>query len=81
MKVSELTPAPYNPRKISKKDFEALKNSLEEFGYVEPIIWNENTRHVVGGHQRLKALQELGVKEIECIVIDVPEDKKTKRKH
>lgn len=75
MKVSELTPAPYNPRKISKKDFEALKNSLEEFGYVEPIIWNENTRHVVGGHQRLKALQELGVKEIECIVIDVPEDK------
>ena len=47
-KLSELTPAPYNPRKISKKELERLKRSLDEFGYVEPVIWNKQTGYVVG---------------------------------
>lgn len=74
-KISELIPAPYNPRKIGKKELESLKNSLKEFGYVEPVIWNKATGYVIGGHQRLKALKELGVEEVECVVIDVPEEK------
>ena len=74
-KLSELTPAPYNPRKISKKELERLKRSLEEFGYVEPVIWNKATGYVVGGHQRLKALKELGVEEVDCVVVDLSEDK------
>ena len=74
-KIDELTPAPYNPRKISNKELERLKRSLSEFGYVEPVIWNKATGYVVGGHQRLKAMKELGIEEVECVVIDIPEDK------
>jgi len=74
-KLSELKPAPYNPRKISKIELERLKRSINEFGYVEPVIWNKQTGYVVGGHQRLKALKDLGIEEIDCVVIDIPEDK------
>ncbi len=74
-KLSELTPAPYNPRKISKNELEKLKRSIEELGYVEPIIWNKATGYVVGGHQRLKALQMLGVQEAECVIVDLSEAK------
>ena len=62
-KIEELTPAPYNPRKISNKELERLKRSLDEFGVVEPVIWNKRTGYVVGGHQRLKAMKELGIEE------------------
>ena len=74
-RISDLVPAPYNPRKISKKDFEALKSSITEFGYIEPIIWNKQTGNIVGRHQRLKALVELGMQEAECVIIDVSEEK------
>ena len=48
---------------------------MSEFGYVELIIWNNRTGHVVGGHQRLKILQETGQQEIECVVVDLDIDK------
>ena len=60
IKVEELQPAKYNPRKDLKPgdpEFEKLRRSGEEFGYVESIIWNRCTGAVVGGHQRLKARQ------------------------
>ena len=53
--VEKLNPAVYNPRKDLKpgdKEYEKLKRSIEEFGYVEPVIWNQKTGNVVGGHQR-----------------------------
>ena len=61
--VDKLNPAEYNPRKDLKpgdKEYEKLKRSIEEFGYVEPVIWNQKTGNVVGGHQRLKVLLDLG---------------------
>jgi ParB-like chromosome segregation protein Spo0J len=57
--VSEINPAKYNPRKDLKPGdpaYEKLKRSMTEFGYVEPIIWNEETGNIVGGHQRYKIL-------------------------
>ena len=54
--TERLIPADYNPRKDLKPgdpEYEKLKRSLEEFGYVEPIIWNKTTGHIVGGHQRI----------------------------
>ena len=62
--VKELIPAEYNPRKDLKPgdaEYEKLKRSLAQFGYVEPVIWNKTTSRVVGGHQRLKVLMDMGM--------------------
>ena len=59
LKTEQLTPSDYNPRKDLKPgdpEYDKLKCSIEQFGYVEPVIWNKTTGHVVGGHQRLKVL-------------------------
>ena len=76
--VGKLVPADYNPRKDLKPgdpEYEKLKRSLSEFGYVEPVIWNQTTGHVVGGHQRLKVLIDTGVTEVECVVVEMSEEK------
>ena len=76
--VDKLIPADYNPRKDLKPgdpEYEKLKRSLTEFGYVEPVIWNKTTGHIVGGHQRAKILIETGVTEIECVVVEMSEEK------
>ena len=76
--ISELKAAEYNPRKDLKPgdpEFEKLKRSLEQFGYVEPVIWNKTTGNVVGGHQRLKVLQTLGHTEIDCVVVEMDSEK------
>jgi len=54
MKVKDLKPAGYNPRKISPEKLAALKKSLEEFGDLSGIIYNTRTQTVIGGHQRIK---------------------------
>lgn len=78
IRTERLIPADYNPRKDLKPgdpEYEKLKRSLEEFGYVEPVIWNKTTSHVVGGHQRLKVLLDMGITEVECVVIEMNEEK------
>ena len=78
MKTKNLIPADYNPRKDLKAgdpEYDKLKQSIQEFGYVEPIIWNKTTGRVVGGHQRLKVLLDMGVTEVDCVVIEINEDK------
>ena len=77
-KTAELIPAEYNPRKDLKPgdpEYEKLKRSLEQFGYVEPVIWNKTTGRVVGGHQRLKVLIDMGIQEVECVVVELSEEK------
>lgn len=74
-KLEELTKAPYNPRKISPEMVIALKRSLQEFGNVEPIIWNKQTGHIVGGHQRLDALLSIGETETDVVIVDMPEER------
>ena len=77
-KINKLIPADYNPRKDLKPgdpEFEKLKRSIHEFGYVDPIIWNKQTGHVIGGHQRLKILQDEGLTEVDCVVVDFDEAK------
>lgn len=74
MKISKLNPAKYNPRKDLKpgdSEYEKLKRSMEQFGYVEPIIWNKNTGNVIGGHQRLKVLVDMGLNEVDCVVVEM----------
>lgn len=76
--VDKLVPADYNPRKDLKPgdpEYEKLKRSLTEFGYVEPVIWNKTSGHIVGGHQRLKVLIDTGVTEVECVVVEMGDEK------
>lgn len=77
LKIDELIPAQYNPRKKLKpgdKEYEKIKNSILEFGYVDPVIINKDLT-VIGGHQRLTVLKELGYEEINCVVIDIDKTK------
>ena len=74
--IDSLTPADYNPRKQLQPgdpEFEKLKRSLDEFGYVEPVIWNETTGRIVGGHQRITALKTLGYEHVDCVVVELDE--------
>ena len=76
--VKDLLPADYNPRKDLKPgdpEYEKLKRSIEQFGYVEPVIWNQQTGCVVGGHQRLKVLIDMGITEVDVVVVDMDADK------
>ncbi len=72
--LTKLKPAPYNPR-ISLRPgmpaYERLARSLKEFDLVQPIVWNEQTGHVVSGHQRLGILKDQGVSEIEVVVVSL----------
>lgn len=73
-KISDLKPAPYNPRKSNEKQETHLKRSLEKFGVVEPIVFNKQTGYIVGGHFRVRELKKLGYKEVECVIVDLNED-------
>lgn len=72
-KLSDLKPAPYNPRQSNAEQEKQLKSSLEKFGVVEPIIFNKQTGYIVGGHFRIRELKKLGYKEIECVIVDLNE--------
>ncbi len=78
LSVSDLLPAPYNPRialQPGDTAFEKLKRSLDEFDLVQPIVWNRRTGHVVGGHQRLEVLKHQGHSTVDCVVVDLPLDR------
>ena len=71
--ISVLKPAEYNPRKKLKpgdKEYEKIKNSIEEFGFADPLVVNSDMT-IIGGHQRLNVAVELGYTEVPCAVVDV----------
>lgn len=73
IKTSELLEANYNPRKKLKpsdKEYQEIKRSIQEFGYVQPLIVNKDNT-IIGGHQRLSVLKDLGYEEIDVIKVDV----------
>ncbi len=76
--IADLKPAKYNPRKDLKpgdKEYEQLKKSILAFGYVDPIIVNSRNNVVIGGHQRLKVLAELGNTTVDVSIVDLDEQK------
>ena len=78
--LADLRPAAYNPRKKLKagdKEYEKIKSSIQEFGYVEPIIVNYDMT-VIGGHQRLTVLKDLGYTEAQCVVLHIEDENKVK---
>jgi DNA modification methylase len=76
--INKINPTTYNPRKNLKpddKDYQHLVKSIDQFGYVDPLIWNRKTGNLVGGHQRFKILEVKGLKEIDVSVVDLPIEK------
>ena len=74
--LKDLKPAVYNPRKKLKKgdkEYEKIKQSLLKFGYVDPIIVNEDLT-VIGGHQRLTVLKDLDYETAKCVIVDLPKE-------
>jgi len=72
--INKLQPASYNPRQISTKQYKDLKESVNRFGIVDPIIVNKNGNVVIGGHQRLKVCKDLKHTEIDCVVLDLTKE-------
>jgi len=75
--IDKINPAPYNPRKDLKpgdEEYEKLKRSIHEFGYVEPLVWNKHTGNLVGGHQRFKILLDEGIASVDVSVVDLHEN-------
>ncbi len=76
--IDQINAAAYNPRvdlQPSDPEYVKLKRSIESFGYVEPIVWNERTGNMVGGHQRYKIMvNELGHTELEVSVVNLDDE-------
>lgn len=80
LEIDDLKPASYNPRKKLKagdSEYEKIKNSIQEFGYVEPIIVNYDMT-VIGGHQRITVLKDLGYTEVDCVMVHIEDESKVK---
>lgn len=76
MRLEDLHPAPWNPRKPldpSTPMWEHLKDSIDDFEMVEPIVWNERTGHIVSGHRRYDILLANGEEETDVSVVDESE--------
>lgn len=74
MPLSDIKPSDYNPRKQLKPEdpqYQKLAASIKEFGYVEPIIWNQGTGNLVGGHQRLTVLMNSGQTQADVVVVNL----------
>lgn len=81
IKINDIEEAFYNPRKVIKKGskkYNNLKNSLEEFGYVEPLVVNEIKNRLISGHQRLNILRDLGNEEVEVSVVHIEDEVREK---
>ena len=77
LNINTLIPASYNPRKKLKPgdaEFEKIKSSITEFGYVDPIIVNSDMT-IIGGHQRWSVLKTLGYSDVDCVLIEIDKTK------
>jgi site-specific DNA-methyltransferase (adenine-specific) len=69
-KVSQLTPHPNNKEIYNDTDITELKTSIEELGLLEGLVIN-NKNEVLSGNRRLKALKEIGIKEVDVKILDI----------
>jgi len=70
--LAHLIPDAKNPRKDLKKgdpEYEKIQNSIGKFGQLDPIIYNTRTRKIIGGHQRLKVLDDKGYTELYTVTL------------
>lgn len=71
--LASLRPAEYNPRvqlQPADPEYQNIKRSIETFGYVDPIIINQDGT-IIGGHQRYNVMKDLGYTEAQVVVVDL----------
>ena len=76
-RLEDLRPAEYNPRKQLRPgdpEYEKIARSIEEFGYVDPLVVNKDGT-VIGGHQRLQVLKDFGAETVDVVVLDLDKDR------
>jgi len=76
--IDKLVFAEYNPRQLTKDQYQNLKDSITRFGLVDPMIVNthkERKNILVGGHQRVKVAKDLGFEEVPCVEVKLTPDK------
>ena len=79
--ITELKPSAYNPRRWNEFQTAALKESLQRFGTVDPLICNRahgRENIVIGGHFRLKVAKDMGLKEMPVVYVNIPEIEREK---
>lgn len=72
--IADLKPFDGNPRRISPEAKAGLRTSIERFGLVQEIVVSRRTMRVVGGHQRIDALREMGAAETPVALVDLTDD-------
>lgn len=78
MPINKIKPSKINPRKDLKpgdEEYEKIKRSIEEFGFIEPLVLNKRDNVLISGHQRYKILCEQGIKETDVVVVDYGPEK------
>ena len=76
--IDSLIFAEYNPRQLTDEQYKQLKDSITRFGLVDPVIVNQHKDRlniIVGGHQRVKVAQKMGIEDVPCVFVNLPYDK------
>ncbi len=73
-----LQPAPWNPRRISAKARARLREGIERFGFVQPLVARTEDRLLVGGHQRWDIAVELQLETVPVIFLPDLSDRQAK---
>ena len=66
--LNEITPYENNAKEHPDWQIAQIKNSIEQFGFNDPIAVNENMG-IIEGHGRYLAAKELGLKKVPCIIL------------
>ena len=76
--INSLIAAEYNPRQLRKEQYQNIKDSLQRFGFVDPVIINKNKERkniIIGGHQRVRVAKDLKYKKIPCLELNLTLDR------
>ena len=81
LNTADIRASSFNPRITLEKgsrEYEAIADSIREFGFVEPLVVNRHNMCCLGGHQRLSVLKDMGVETVECVMVEEPDQAREK---
>ena len=67
--IKQLNPYKNNARTHSEKQVEKIANSIEEFGFINPVLIDSDYG-IIAGHGRVKGAERLGMTEVPCLFIE-----------